>query len=708
MQKTAFRGSVLSGAAAIALLAPAAHAQGIGQQQDVIIVSASRTGTLTAPAVGEARATLENIPGAIGFVEDSTFADDFTQSIGDALALTPGVFADISAQRESRISIRGSGLNSGFERRGLTVLRDGVPISRASGSTEFQEVDPLTVRYLEVFKGANGLRFGAASLGGAVNVVSPTGRTAHAPFSARLEGGSFGTVRGNVALAGAGDTVDYFIGVTGLSSDGYRDHSAVRSVYAHGNLGIRLSDTVETRFFFTGLSDNFELAGSLRLADALANPRAAGRAVTVGPFRPGGPVTVLDPGPVADDWDRNLDVLRVSNLTAIALGSTRLELGGWYARRVLDHAITRFAGIIAQTEDEVGGSVRLAGTFPLMGRDARWTIGGWHAFASNDASTFVNASGARGALRSRADQDSSTTTAFAEIDLPVTGWLNAVAGGQYGRAVRDVTGKVGTVSGRGAYDQFNPRFGLIARVAPDAQVFANVSRSFEPPSLADLTSGGATLFAPLAPQRATTYEIGTRGQSGVLAWDVALYRAEIGNEFIDNAINGGGTTVTVNADRTIHQGIEAGLDLFVAKALLQARGQQLRLSLSYTLNDFRFDNDALFGNNRLAGVPRHVFIAEARFDRKDRFYLSANLRFIPQGPWADYANTERPDGYEWVGLTGGVYLARGLKLFASVENLFDVVHISNVGTVTNQTRERAAIYTPGQGRAVYGGISFGF
>ena len=94
------------------------------------------------------------------------------------LDLTPGVFADTSAQRERRISIRGSGLNSGFERRGLTVLRDGVPISRASGATEFQEIDPLTIRYLEVFKGANGLQFGAASLGGAVNIVSPTGRTA--------------------------------------------------------------------------------------------------------------------------------------------------------------------------------------------------------------------------------------------------------------------------------------------------------------------------------------------------------------------------------------------------------------------------------------------------------------------------------------------------------------------------------------------------
>jgi iron complex outermembrane receptor protein len=703
MSFNAIRGAALAGAATLAVFAGPVAAQGVGQQQNIIIVTAARGGSPTSPSVRDARDALTRIPGAIGFVEDESFADDFTQSIGDALALTPGVFADISAQRESRISIRGSGLNSGFERRGITVLRDGVPISRASGSTEFQEIDPLNIRYLEVFKGANGLRFGAASLGGAVNVVSPTGRTARAPLTARLEGGSFETLRGNVSIAGSDEKSDYFLGVTGLTSDGYREHSAVRSLYAHGNFAVKISDAVETRFFFTALSDNFELAGSLRLADALANPRAAGRPVVVGPP----PGRVIDPGPVADDWDRNLDVYRFSNLTSIDLGDARLEASVWYALRELDHAITRLAGIIGQDEEEVGGALKLFGDFPLLGGKARWTIGGWHTVGSNDAKTFVNDFGERGALRSRSEQDSSLTVGYAELDVPVGAVINVVAGGQYARAVRDVTASFNTVSGRGVYDQLNPRIGIRAQVAERAQLFANVSRSFEPPSLADLTAGGAFPFAPLEAQRATTYEIGSRGQAGPLAWDIALYRADIDNEFIDTAINNGASSVTVNADRTLHQGIEAGIDLFVARETLKARGEQLRLSLAYTFNDFRFKDHPVFGDNQLAGVPRHVMIAEARYDRSERFYVSANLRWIPEGPWADFANTERPPGFEWVGLTAGVYVAPRVKLFGSVENLFDVRHISNVSTVANQARENAAIYTPGQGRAIYGGLSFG-
>jgi iron complex outermembrane receptor protein len=686
--------------------ASAANAQGIGQRQDEIIVTASLDGTATSPSVEEAREELERVPGAIGLVEDEGFADIFAQSIGDTLELTPGVFADTSAQRESRISIRGSGLNSSFERRGLMVLRDGVPISRAAGNTEFQEIDPLTVRYIEVFKGANGLRYGATQLGGAVNVVSPTGITARAPVSLRGEGGSFDTFRANAAVAGKGTSTDYWVGVTGLTSDGYREHSDVRSLYGHGNLGWQLANNIATRFYVTALSDNFELAGTLALDDALANPRAAGRPVTIGPFFPGGPVTVLDPGPVADDWDRNLDVIRVSNLTMFELDGADIELGTWYSRRSLDHAITRFAGIIVQGEDEVGGSIRLSGDLPFLTPQSRWQVGATYAFGSNDAQVFENLSGERGELTSRSDQDSSMLTTYGQLDLGLTDRVTLVAGAQYARATRDVEAILDAVSGRGEYDQFNPRFGVLVDVSPDIQVFGNVNRSFEPPSLADLTAGGAFPFAPLDEQRATVFEIGTRGQAGVFSWDIAAYRAELENEFLDFAVPGarGLITVTGNGDETIHQGLEVGVDMRPALDVLEARGQSLRLSAAYTFNDFVFDDDPIYGDNQLAGVPRHVLIAEARFDQIDRWYLSATLRFIPEGPWADYANTERAPGYETVQLTAGVTVFDNFEVFGSVENLFDTVFISNLTTIADQSETPSAIYTPGQGRAIFGGI----
>ena len=55
---------------------------------------------------------------------------------------------------------------------------DGIPINTADGYGDFQEIDPSAYRYVEVYKGANALRFGANALGGAINFVTPTGRDA--------------------------------------------------------------------------------------------------------------------------------------------------------------------------------------------------------------------------------------------------------------------------------------------------------------------------------------------------------------------------------------------------------------------------------------------------------------------------------------------------------------------------------------------------
>ena len=87
--------------------------------------------------------------------------------------------------------------------RGLTLLQDGVPINLADDNGDFQELDPAFFDYLEVYRGANALRFGSGTLGGGVNGVTPTGDIAGGGY-ARIDAGSFNTLRGLVS-AGFGD-----------------------------------------------------------------------------------------------------------------------------------------------------------------------------------------------------------------------------------------------------------------------------------------------------------------------------------------------------------------------------------------------------------------------------------------------------------------------------------------------------------------------
>src|SRR3546814_15189521 len=65
---------------------------------------------------------------------------------------------------------------------GLTLLQDGVPINLADDNGDFQELEPIFFDHLEVYRGANALRFGSGTLGGAINGVTPTGRTARGVY----------------------------------------------------------------------------------------------------------------------------------------------------------------------------------------------------------------------------------------------------------------------------------------------------------------------------------------------------------------------------------------------------------------------------------------------------------------------------------------------------------------------------------------------
>lgn len=40
----------------------------------------------------------------------------------------------------------------------------------------------------------------------------------------------------------------------------------------------------------------------------------------------------------------------------------------------------------------------------------------------------------------------------------------------------------------------------------------------------------------------------------------------------------------------------------------------------YLFNDFKFDGDASFGNNQLAGIPRHFYKAELTYRHADGYY----------------------------------------------------------------------------------------
>ncbi len=653
-----YQSRIALAAGCVIAAATSAHAQ--SNEGPTIIVVGDRHAD---EALEQARAT----PGGADVVRHEDYADKSLVSLRDTLAYTPGVYVQPRYGQEVRISIRGSGLSRGYHMRGLTLLQDGVPINLADDNGDFQELEPIFFHHLEVYRGGNALRFGSGTLGGAINGVTPTGANA-AGLYLRADAGAFGTARGLVSYGGATDTADYWAAVSADTSNGDRDHAKRNSLRFHGNVGFKIGDTVQTRFYASVNSIDQQLPGALDLATVLDAPET---------------------GNFTGDQARNIDSVRLQNRTTVELGDAKLDLGLFYNRKSLFHPIYQ---VIDQDSNDHGAYFRIDwGRGPV-----ELTVGGEARFGEVDSERYVNVDGARGALTFAAAQRARTANVYAEARYRPVEQLSLVVGGIYADGYRrqrqTFNGAVGDVTGVAKFHEFSPRFGVLYEPAPGIQIYANRSRSAEFPGFIELAQQAA--FVPIAAQTAWTNEIGTRGSAGIASWDLTVYRSAIDGELLQFTVGPDIPAATFNAGKTRHQGVEAALSLDLA--------EWLRLRQVYQFNDFRFVDDAQYGDNRLPVAPKHVYRAELRLG-DDALHVAPNIEWQPEGAWADYSNTLRTGGYALLGVTAGATVADGVDLFVDARNLTARKAAGDISAAIAAT-PASAIFYPVERRAVFGGV----
>jgi iron complex outermembrane receptor protein len=630
--------------------------------RDEIVVTAERL-------VEEAIQRVSETPGGANVVSAEEFDGKLAVSLRDALAFSPGVYAQPRFGQEVRLSIRGSGISRGFHMRGLTLLQDGIPINLADDNGDFQELDPAFLQHIEVFRGANALRFGASTLGGAINGVTPSGRSSNG-VHLRLDGGSFDTLRGFASAGFADERGDARLAIAGDRSDGDRDHARRKALRVNGNVGLRVSETVETRFYASAQSIRQDLPGALTYATVLSAPET---------------------GSFAGDQARDIDSLRLQNRTSIAIGSGNLDVGLFLNAKQLHHPIYQ---LVDQKSLDWGSYARLDQDFGVFGLTAGVTA----RFGKVASRRFVNLNGEQGAKTFEADQQARTIDAYAEARLRPIDRLTLIAGAVYTSGLRRQDQVFPTIaSGRATFDQLSPKLGLLYEPSGSVQLYANLSRSHELPGFIELAQ--ISSFVPLDAQRGWTAEIGGRGRVGPVHFDLSLYRANLDGELLQfNVAPPTIPAATFNAGNTRHQGVELGVDVDLAG------WAQLRQVWQY--NDFRFRDDAQFGDNRLPVIPEHLYRAELRLGG-DALHVSPNLEWVPEGAWVDYANSFRTGGYVLIGLNAELQLDKRFTLFADARNLGGRKAAGDVSAVVQYT-PASAIFYPVERRSVFAGVRAAF
>ena len=549
----------------------------------------------------------------------------------------------------------------------------------------------MAARNLVIYRGANALEYGASTLGGAIEMTSPTAYST--PSSIMLRAGSHQSYQAQATASYIfNDYVDALLTVDASTYGGYREHSEQDTLRLYSNVGFQLHEDITTRFYVTALNLDMEIPGSLSADQVEADRDQA------------------NPNAITGDYQRNLDVYRIANKTTWTLSEgQRLDLGFSYENQELFHPIVAqsmfFGGLHVQRDrDDINGMLRYA---QQGGHDYVLGING--GIARVEGTNSDNEAGFPGDTNNEFDNTATNIELYALDRWSLHADWTVILGLQLStgrREVQDTTLSSGlTETLSDTYTGVNPRVGLVYHMNDDMEIYGHVSRLFEPPTLSQLEDEGAG--ETLEAMSGLTVEAGTRGdimsESGSdFSWNINAYYSWIRDEILSlENPNRPGTSIAENADKTIHAGIEAAL----SGSFELSESQRIEPVIAATWNYFRFDGDVNHGNNKLPGVPDAVLRMEALYRHRAGWFVGPTLD-VSSGRYADDENTYKIDSYALVGLRGGLTQGRW-SAFVEVRNLFDTDYIAS-SSLRDKAAEDAAILNPGEPLSVYAGIKATF
>ncbi len=636
------------------------------------------------------RRQLREIPGGVALLTPAAIRQTRQANFSDVLRFTPGVFAQprFGAADETQFSIRGSGLRNNFHLRGVNILVNGMPYRLADGFTDFETLEILNTESVQVYKGANALRFGGSTLGGAINFESKTGHTAQ-PIEAYAQYGSFGFFKGQLASGDVFGDFNYYASYARTDVGGFREYSGQVRDRVNVHLGQRLSDDVDLRAFYWFANVLEDLPGSLSQSDVDTDRRAA------------------NANNLSNRWGRDYKLHHAGLQLRSQLGrGTQLDVAPYFQHRDIVHPIFR---VLDQTSDDWGVETRLQDEREIGGHNSRFTLGAQWAKGRNVNRHYDNVGGLPGALAKDQDEFATAVAIYAEEVLGLTDRLKAVVGARWardGRELDDFFLSDGDQTDERVYEAFQPKVGVLYDLpAVSGQLFANASRMYEPPLMLEVNSLSGPGFIDLAAQDAWQFEIGARGGSGGFQWDLSIYDLELDNEIINiNVPPFPGAPFTVptyrNAQETRHYGVEAALAYELASDAFTAR-DRLRGRLSYTWGHFEYVTDATYAGNLLPGTPEHYVQAELEYHHPSGLSLQPSIEWVPGTYFVDSANAVEKDGWTTIGARIDWALARlDGSVFLEARNLTNQ-HYSPAVVVDDGS---GRFFFPADGRSFYAGF----
>jgi len=600
--------------------------------------------------------------------------------------------------QDLQLSVRGFGTRSTFGVRGVRILIDGIPATMPDGQGQAATATLQSARRIEILRGPLAQLYGNAA-GGVINVF-----TADPPLSAEesyatasLGAGSYGQRQlGFTVARGAGD-FGGLLDVSHYRTDGYRDHSAAERTQLNGKLKWRPSASTTV----TGLVNLFDQPLSqdplgLTHAQFEQDPRQVVPVALT--FDTRKTIEQRQAGLVLEHKVDSSNTVNARAYTGMRKVMQTLSFTGAAANSA--------GGVVDLDNDFYGIGVNWTHATKVNGMPVNWTVGLEADELEQQRRGFVNNNGIAGAVRRDETDTARNVDVFGQVDWMFAPQWKATAGIRASRVRlsvddRHITAASPNDSGSVEYNNTSPVLGLVWFANEDLNIYGNLGRGFETPTINESAyrPGGTGPNLGLQPSRSLQGEIGLKWKRDGHTLDLALFNARSRDEIAQLATENG-RSIFQNVDKVERRGVEASWRMNAGAFSTQ---------LAYTLLDARFRERFTTGTgavvaagNRLPGAPQHSLFAQVEYRPSPGLTTAVEMR-TESKIYADDLNSDAAPGYAVFNLRAGQEFKTGATkwyLFARLDNIFDRNYAGSV--IVNDGNRR--FFEPAAGRRLFVGL----
>jgi iron complex outermembrane recepter protein len=617
-------------------------------------------------------------------------------SLVPAVNSNPGIRMEERSPGSYRINIRGSTLRSPFGVRNVKVYWNDIPFTDAGGNTYLNQLSFFNTQSIEVIKGPAGSIYGAGT-GGAILLNSQPAIWQQGA-TLNYTGGSYNTQAFNAQIQAGGDENRNTFSYTHQASDGYRYHTNMRRDIGTWETQLKVSDKqqINTNFLYGDLY--YQTPGALTLKEFTANPRS---------FRP------------AAGGFGNAETVQAAIYQKMMLAGITSHYhfsDAWQNATTVFGSFVQFTNPTFRTyekrsEPQFGG--RTVFTFNQQWKQTnfQFVTGAEAQRGFFNTKDYKNNAGKPDSLQTDDDIGSWIYEVFAQANFRLPGNWDITAGASFNQfhvSDQRLSTPSSPLQQRTYSNQLAPRLAISKKISANAWMYASIAKGFSPPAIAEVLPPSRTISTDLNAETGVNYELGVKTNlfNSRLYAEVNAFYFRLSNAIVQrtqtNAAN-----YYLNAGHTKQKGLETQLSyqLFSSSS---AFFQQSRLWISYTWNDFRYDDfkqlNADFSNNRMPSVAKNTVAAGLDIALKAGFYANINYYYSDPIPMND-ANTDFASSYNLLGTRIGyrkIFSSVMVNVFAGADNLFNM-HYS-LGNDINAAAGR--YYNAAPGVNYYGGLSF--